>query len=358
MVDREASAHVAGRARLRGIAVSAIVATIMPASGALAGRPMAHQPAAQATRADAVTTALALEQGRRCVVTRTQGPGEAGHVTVRGHACDGRPFIRAILALLSSADAKAAPLDLDVDIGVGALDGFNGETLRDVTLRLTVQRGEIAAFAFAAKLGDGDVSGELAAAADHQPTIRLEAGDAGAFLRWTGLYRGVRGGALNVVMYAPGTDGLVDDGVASLRGFTITGDPALRPLGRLLLAPRHGAHAQFAVTRLRVAFKSQSGRVTFSEGLLFGEPIGATLAGSFDLAQSRLDLRGIVLPTFQVSPMSPIFFPASWGLFGSDYAISGPLSALVLRIDSLRVLEPGFLRKQFEFKPREHDLEP
>ena len=349
MVGREVRAHAAGFASLLGIAVGAIVGTIMAASAALAGEPT--------TRVD-VTTALALEQGRRCAVARAQGPGGAGHVTVRGDACDGRRFIRAILALLSPADARAAPLDLDIDLGVRTLDGFNGESLHDVTLRLSVQRGEIAAFALAAKLGDSDINGGLGTAADHRPTIRLDAGDAGVFLRWTGLYRGVRGGALNVVMYAPSADGAVDDGVASLRAFTIMGDPALRPLAALFFGPRHAGHARLAFGRLRVAFKSQSGRVTFSEGRMVGELVGATLGGSLDLAQSRLDLQGVVMSLAQFSPMSPIFLPPDAGLFGSDYSISGSPSAPVLRLDPLRTLEPGLLRKLFEFKPDEKSLAP
>jgi hypothetical protein len=350
MVSRDArAARAAGLDWLRSIAVGTISAALLATSAA---------PSRAATRADALIAALALEQGRRCVVTRAEEPGGAPHVTVLGDACDGRGFIRVILALLTSTDAKAAPLDLDLDIGVKTLDGFNGETLRDVTLLLSVRRSAIAAFRLAAKLGDRNISGGMGATADDRATIRFEADDAGAFLRWAGLYRGMRGGALNIAMYVPGADGAVDDGVAYLRAFAIVGDPTLRPLDRLLLGPRHGAHTQFAVARLRIAFKSQSGRVTFSEGLLTGEPIAATLAGNFDLAQGRLDLRGIVFPTFQVSPMSPIFFPASWGLFGSDYAISGPPSAPVLRIDPLRTLEPGFLRKVFEFTPRDKSLAP
>lgn len=347
MADRDARAadtHAAGRAWLRGMAVGAILAAGVAVANA-------------ATRADAVITALALEQGRHCVVSRGQAQGEAADVTVRGDACDGRRFIRAVLALLTATDAKAAPLDLDLDIGVKTLDGFHGEALRDVRLRLSVRRGVIAAFAFAAKLGNRDVSGRLRAAANRGPAIAFEADDAGAFLRWSGLYRGVRGGALMIALDVPSADGVVDEGVVSLRYFRIADDPPLRPLARLL-GPHGAAHPQLAFTHLRVPFKSQSGRVIFSDGLFNGEPIAGTLAGSFDFAQNRLDLRGVVVPTIQFSPVVPIFFPWDSGLIGSDYAVSGPPSTPVLRIDPLRTLQPGFLRKLLEFEPGEHHLEP
>ena len=348
MLDREAHgarAHAAARrCWLRGVMAGAIV---------LAG--VAGEGARAAAGADAVITALAIEQGRHCVVARAPD----AHVTVRGDFCDGRRFIKAILAVLTSTDAKTPPFDLDLDIAVDALAGFNGETLRDVTLRLSVQRGEIAAFALAAKLGGGSVSGRLGVAADHRATIRLDAGDAGAFLRWSGLYRGVRGGALNIAMYTPAADGAVDDGVASLRGFTIADEPALRPLARMLFDRYRAAQALFAFSRLHVAFKSQSGHVILREGLLTGEVLGATLGGSLDFAQNRLDLRGVVLPVAQFSPMAPIFFPSREGwLFGSDYTIGGPPSAPVLRIDPLHSLAPGVLRKLFEFKPGEDRLAP
>ena len=352
MVDRDADAariHAAARGRLRGIAVGAVIGAILgamlSAGVALAGRP---------TRADAVITALALEQGRHCVVTRAAD----AHVIVRGDACDGRLFIRAIVALLTSADAKASPSDLDLDIDIKTLDGFNGETLRDVTFRLSVQRGAIAAFALAARLGGQDVSGGLGAAADHRPTIHLEADDAGAFLRWAGLYRHVRGGALTIAMYAPNADGVIDDGVARLRAFEIADDPALRSFARMLSVRGRAEQTRFAFVRLRVAFKSQAGRVTFSDGVLTGEPMGATLGGTLDLAQNRLDLRGAIVPTIQFSQVLPIFFPREFGLIGSDYTISGPASAPVLRINPLATLEPGILRKLFMLEPRDHNLEP
>jgi hypothetical protein len=92
--------------------------------------------------------------------------------------------------------------------------------------------------------------------------------------------------------------------------------------------------------------------------VLTGEPIAATLDGSFDLGRSRLDLRGVAIPTIQFSEIVPIFFPGDSGLICSDYAISGPPSAPVLRIDPLRALAPGVLRKLFELEPHAHSLVP
>jgi hypothetical protein len=352
MIDRDAfdvRTVAAGRRWLCGFALAAIAGAILAPCAALAGTP---------TRADAVITALALEQGRHCVVTRGQAPGEAAHVTVRGEACDGRRFIRAILALLTLTDPNAAPLELDLDIDVKALDGFHDESLHDVTLRLSVRRGVVAAFALAAKLGKSDVSGRLSAPADHGPTIAFEAGDAGAFLRWSGFDRQVRGGALTVAMDVPTVDGVVDDGVASLRNVTIADDPALRPLARSL-DPRHAAHLQLVFARLRVHFKSQSGRVTFSEGLITGDPVVGTLAGDLDLMQRRLDLHGVVVPTIQFSQIAPIsFLFRDTGVIGWDYAISGSPSAPRLGLGSIRAVAPGFLRKVFEFGPREQSPKP
>ncbi|HLH87081.1 MAG TPA: AsmA-like C-terminal region-containing protein [Xanthobacteraceae bacterium] len=346
MIDRDASADTARR--LQRTAVTAIVAATM-----IVGI-LATGAATAGTRADAVIAALALGQGRHCVVTRTPD----ARVTVRGDACDGRRLIRAILTLLASSDAEAAPVDVDLDIVVKTLDGFNHETLRDVTLRLWVEHGAIAAFALAAKLRDGDVSGVLGTAADRRPTIRLDAGDAGAFLRWAGLYRHMRGGTLNIAVHGPAADGAAEDGVASLRAFTIVDDPALRPLARLLFDRRSPARRLFAFSRLRLTFNSRAGHVAFGEGMIIGEPIEATLDGSYDLAQDRLDLRGVMVPLVQFSQAVPMDLPNEVGLIASDYAISGPPSAPVLRIDPLRTLAPGFMRKLFEFASRAQSLEP
>ena len=91
---------------------------------------------------------------------------------------------------------------------------------------------------------------------------------------------------------------------------------------------------------------------------MIGEQIGATLGGGFDRAQDRLDLRGVIVPMVQFSQVVPIFFPREVGLIGADFAISGPPSAPLLRIDPLRTLAPGFLRKLLELASRERSLGP
>ncbi len=160
----------ADRGWRRGIALGAALSAL----AALAGG-----SARAATPANAVALALAMEQGRHCSVVRARDADGRAQVTVRGNFCDGRRFLAVVRAALAGEDATAARLDIDLDIRVGTLAGFNNETLRDASLRLSARGGEIKKLALAGKLDGGDVAGGLRRARDGRGVIHLEAGDAG-----------------------------------------------------------------------------------------------------------------------------------------------------------------------------------
>ncbi len=302
-----------------------------------------------ATPADAVVTALQIEQGRHCVVTAARAPDGHPRVTARGDFCDGRRFLRAVFAALAAGDAKAARLDLDID--VKALAGFNNAVLRDASLRLAVRGGDIEDFSLAAKLGSADLSGDLRDGSGHRRVVHLEADDAGALLRLANLYRRVRGGRLAIAMSASMADGAARDGVASLSGFTIADEPGLKPLARMLVGGHRAAHQEFALFRLRAEFTARPGKVVVSGGTLTGGLVDATLAGSLDMAQDKLDVHGVMLPAAQFSwPATLILDLRKGELIGSNYTISGALSAPALHLDPLMTLPPGFLRELFALK--------
>jgi len=326
------------------------------ALGAALSTLVAQAPAQAATPADAVITALRIEQGRHCAVATAREPDGHPRVTVRGDFCDGRRFLKAVFAALAVDNAEAARLDIDLDIKVDALAGFNNEVLRDVSLRLAVRDRDIKAFALTATLGHADVSGRLRDGSDHRRALNLQADDAGALLRLVNVYRRVRGGRLFIAMSAMTPDGAGRDGVATLRDFAIADEPALRPLARLLLERKR----RFDIARLRATFKSQAGRVVLSDGIVAGALIGATFRGGVDLARNRLDLDGLMIPiAVNNAPAPPIFLMGGGeGLLGCSYRLSGPLAAPELRLDPLSMLAPRTMRKLFEFTPAGEGLEP
>src|SRR6266403_3654430 len=84
-------------------------------------------------------------------------------VTMRGDVFDGRGFLKsAISGKEADPKTKAKNIDLDVDLKLGAVAGFNGEAVRSVDVKLSRRKGTIRSFALSGKLGrDTPLTGDL-----------------------------------------------------------------------------------------------------------------------------------------------------------------------------------------------------
>src|SRR5260221_5645683 len=76
--------------------------------------------------------------------------------------------------------------DIDVDVKLGTVLGFNGETLRGLDLRVSRRSGVITSLALNAKLGrDAPLIGEGRARGNNgRQFVVVETNDAGAFFRF------------------------------------------------------------------------------------------------------------------------------------------------------------------------------
>ena len=82
----------------------------------------------------------------------TRGPDGVLHAVMRGDAYDGRGFIKAMTGGPTSPQSEShKPVDIDLDMKLGAVLGFNGEALRGLDLKLSRRGGEVRNLALAAK---------------------------------------------------------------------------------------------------------------------------------------------------------------------------------------------------------------
>ena len=80
---------------------------------------------------------------------------------MRGDVHDGRGFIKSSVAGARSNAKDKPPTDLDLDLRLGTVIGFNGEPA-NLDLKLSRRGGEIRSFGMNAKLGrDAQLSGDL-----------------------------------------------------------------------------------------------------------------------------------------------------------------------------------------------------
>jgi hypothetical protein len=274
--------------------------------------------------------------------------------TMRGEVYDGRGFIKSAVAGLQPESRARRPInDLDLDIKLGAVVGFNGETLRGVDLKLSRRNGHIRSFTLNAKLGrNTPFVGDLRVR-NGKSSVALETDDAGALFRFTDTYPRMLGGQIRVSMDAPTVNPGPQEGILNIRDFVIRGEPALDNIvAGAPNAPRDG----IKFSRMQAEFTRRPGRLEIREGVVQGI-VGATVDGQIDYAADEVHLRGTFVPLYELNNilgklplLGPLFGGKDEGLFGVTYEVVGAPGAPRLNVQPASVLAPGVFRKLFEFR--------
>ncbi len=313
---------------------------------------------------------FALSDGDKASLKADRAPDGTLRVTMRGDVYDGRGFIKALTSGASDQKPKKSTYDFDLDIKLGAVVGFHGETLRSLDLRLSRRAGQIRTLSLNSKLGrDAPLTGDLRGRGGRQ-VVYLETADAGAMFRFTDMYPRMEGGTMAVEIDPPTVDHAPQNGVVSIRGFAVRGEAALdrvassTPTGdgaTRSFAPQSGG-VEFA--RARLDFTRSPGKLTIREGVVSGPAVGATFDGQVDFQRDDVRLRGTFVPAYALNNMAaqvlPIIGPIlsggkNEGLLGITFEVVGPPSSMTLRVNPMSVVAPGFFRKIFEFRRTDDD---
>jgi hypothetical protein len=286
-----------------------------------------------------------------------RGSDGALRAVLRGDVYDGRTFVRAILGGGSGEQkARQADNDLDLEVKIGAVIGFNGEALRGLDLRYSRRGGHVRNFSLNGKLGDTPLIGDFRGKGAGHPVIYFETKDAGALFRFTDTYPHMHGGEMWAAMDPPTAEQTPQDGQINIRDFTVRGEPQLdRVIAGVPNSPHEGVQAEF--TRLRAEFTRSPGKLVIHDGVVRGPVIGATIDGLIDYDANDVHLRGTFVPLYGLNnafgqiPIVGIFLGngSNEGLFGITYEVVGPPGRSILRVNPASVLAPGLLRKFFEF---------
>jgi hypothetical protein len=277
-------------------------------------------------------------------------------VTMRGDVFDGRGFLKsAISGKEADAKSKIKNIDLDVDLKLGAVAGFNGEALRSVDCKMSRRNGIIRSFNLTGKLGrDTPLTADLRGRGQGREVIYLDTNDAGAFFRFTDTYSKMVGGQLSLAMDPPTVDPSAREGLINVRDFQVKGESAL---DRVAAGAPNGAQNSVSFSRLRAEFTRQNGQLTIREGVVKGPAIGATIEGSIDYPGNQVRMSGTFVPMYGLNNMFgqiPILGliiggGSNEGLIGVTYEVVGTPGQPVLRVNPISAMAPGVLRKIFEF---------
>jgi hypothetical protein len=271
---------------------------------------------------------------------------------MRGDVYDGREAVKSLLSSSHERGNKKKQPDIDLDIRLGTVAGFNGETLRGLELRFNRRSGQVRSFILKAKIGrDAPLIGDIRLRArDNHQVVYLETDDAGALFRFTDAYPRMFGGQMWVAMDPPNAADTPQVGVLSIRNFAVRGEPGLE---RVIAGTPESARNAVEFSEMRADFTRQAGRMTIRDGVVRGPTIGATIDGTVDFAANAMRLRGTFVPLYAINnvfgqiPIVGLFLGggSKEGLLGINYEASGPPSAPRITVNPISAVAPGLLRK-------------
>jgi hypothetical protein len=298
-------------------------------------------------------------EGDKTSLKAERGADGVVKVVMRGDVFDGRGFLKSAISGTSKDDSKSKlkNIDLDVDLKLGAVAGYNGEAVRSVDLKFMRRNGVIKQFALNGKIGrDTPLTAELKPRGQGvgRDVIDLETNDAGAFFRFNDMYSKVVGGQLSLAMDPPTVEPSAKEGLMNIRDFSVKGEASL---DRVAAGGSGGVPNGISFSRLRAEFSRQNGQLTVREGVVKGPTVGGTIEGTVDYVANQVRMSGTFVPLYglnnmfgQIPVLGQLFLGGSnEGLFGVTYEVVGTPSAPVLRINPISAMFPGVTRKIMEF---------
>jgi hypothetical protein len=278
------------------------------------------------------------------------------HVIMRGATYDGRDFVKAMTGgPNASTPGHGPPPDIDLDMKLDAVLGFNGEALRGLELKLSRRAGEVRSFGMTAKIGNnGTLTGDLRAGAAARQLVDLETADAGALFRFADVYSRMNGGQMTTLMDPPSSNNPVQLGTISVRNFSIHDESQLARAVSNNGEPLPRNNIDFS--GMKIDFARSPGQIALHDGVVRGPVLGGTIDGVIDYANDNVHLRGTLVPLYGANnllgqlPVVGLFLGGEKeGLVGVTYEVIGQPGTPVLRVNPLSALAPGLLRKVFEF---------
>lgn len=299
---------------------------------------------------------FAPSEGDKASLKAERGADGALKVTMRGDVFNAQGFIKsAISGKDAETKSKQKALDIDLDLKMGVVAGYNGETVRSVDVKLSRRAGVVKAFQLNAKLGrDTPLTGDIRRRNQSRELLNIETNDAGALLRFTDSYSKVFGGRMLLAMDPPASDASAQEGLLNVYDFSIKGEPSL---DRTVANGPAGTSAGVGFSHLRAEFTRQSGQLSIREGMLRGPTIGGTIEGNINYPANQVRMSGTFVPMYGLNNMFgqiPVFGlllggGSNEGLIGITYEVVGSPSTPVLRVNPVSAMAPGVFRKIFEF---------
>ncbi|WP_430913798.1 YhdP family protein [Methylobacterium sp. sgz302541] len=305
-------------------------------------------------------TSVKLSPGDDMRVTAERN-GNGYRVSVKGAVGDARPFLKSLGGPEQKGAKDPSPKDIDADIALSILAGFNDEALTNASMKLALRGRDLRSASIQGRFRASPFVATVSRGERGIPVLAVESADAGATLRFVDVYRRMQGGKLAASINL--NDG-PQAGVVQIRNFALRNEPALSsivsqgggevtdPSGRRRAVAGDG---DVGFDRMRANFVRTGSRVDFRDAAISNAAMGFTLGGYLDTGRERTDINGTFVPLYglnNVVAQVPLFGPLlagghNEGLFGVNFRVSGKLPSPDVSVNPLSAVAPGFLRKLF-----------
>jgi hypothetical protein len=290
-------------------------------------------------------------------------------ITARGKSFD----LRGLIAQFRSPDEfRSTAPDLTLDAKIDNVIGYNNEILSNASLLIRARAGTVEQLELKGSLGSTPLTASYVDD-DRGATINMMSTDAGKVFRFIDFYARAVGGQLRLSGQTIGPGGPMT-GVFDVTDFAVLNEPAMQNVAASPARTQSANAAQFdprrvPFDRMLINFTKRDSLLVIDDALLRGPVIGATFAGSLDLATSRLNFAGTYIPAYAFNnlfgrvPVLGIILGGGSreGLFGVTFKLDGALSAPRLTVNALSAITPGIFRKIFEFQqsgPQRYQQQP
>jgi len=269
--------------------------------------------------------------------------GGSVKATVRGSTLDARPLIKSL------TEAAQPARDFDIDAKLGQVLGADRQSITGFELMASRHGGDNRIELLRGRIGQGLVIAGGGAGDE----IRLMATDAGALIRFAGLYSRMEGGVLEMSLRS---DGEATAGAATVSSFVLRDEPAFRKLVAAGPAQADGVAvdpASIRFQKMSLAFERTPGVLEIKDAVIYNPYMGLTTEGRINFAHSDIDMSGAFVPAYSVNsllnriPLVGLLLGGgkNEGVFGVSYRVHGPLSGPQLTVNPLSAIAPGILRK-------------
>jgi hypothetical protein len=277
-----------------------------------------------------------------------RGKGRPAGIAVTGGRLDLRkaPFGKSGEGGASEAPLSVALDHLQVTQGIG-LDRFAG----DFSL-IDGFRGNFSGLVN----GVAPVSG-VVAPMDGRAAFRIGSQDAGSVMRAAGMFTKGRGGVMDLILNPEGGEGRYR-GRIEIRNLRVVNAPVLAELlGAIsvvgLLEQLNGSGLLFG--KVQADFRVVPGAIEVSRGSAVGASLGVSGEGVYRTETTEIDMQGTISPIYLLNGIGQIFSRRGEGLFGFNYRLKGPSSAIRVSVNPLSILTPGMFREIFRADPPRAD---